>query len=89
MAHEVMWNKLIMEEFIREAVLSEEEELILRTRVKGWTRTKQSIELDMSLSTIDRIISRLKDKYDSVAKYDPVLPPRKTGKKIDEKFEGF
>ena len=31
----------------------------------------------MSLSTIDKIIRRLKDKYDSVQKYDVLLPPRK------------
>lgn len=31
----------------------------------------------MSLATIDRIIARLKVKYDNVQKYDPILPPRK------------
>ena len=31
----------------------------------------------MSLSTIDKIIKRLKDKYDSVQKYDVLLQPRK------------
>lgn len=77
MAREVPWNKLILEEFIKEALLTKEEEMIMRTRVAGWTRTKQSLELGMSLSTIDKIIRRLKDKYDSVQKYDVLLPPRK------------
>ena len=49
----------------------------MRTRVAGWTRTKQSRELHMSISTIDRIIRRLKKRYDKVAEYDPILPPRK------------
>lgn len=54
MAKQVPWNKVIVEEFVKDAMLSKEEEMILRTRAAGWTRTKQSIELGMSLSTIDR-----------------------------------
>ena len=77
MPGEVPWNKLILEEFIKEALLTKEEEMIIRTRIAGWTRTKQSLELGMSLSTIDKIIRRLKDKYDSVQKYGVLLPPRK------------
>lgn len=77
MAHQVHWTRIIVEEFIKEACLTEEEEMVLRTRVKGWTRTRQSMELDMSLSTIDRIIKRLKIKYDEVQQYDPLLPKRK------------
>lgn len=77
MSKQVPWNKVILERFIEEAMLTKEEEMIMRTRVAGWTRVKQSIELGMSLSSIDRIIKRLKVKYDNVQKYDPILPPRK------------
>lgn len=77
MAHQVPWNKVIVEEFIKEALLTKDEEAVLRTRVAGWSRTKQSMELQMSMSTIDRIIARLKNKYDKVQKYNPLLPPRK------------
>lgn len=77
MAHQVPWNKIIVETFIEEAMLSKEEEMILRTRVKGWSRTKQSLELGMSISSVDKIIATLKVKYDNVAKYNPLLPPRK------------
>lgn len=77
MSNEVRWTKLILETFIDEGCLSKDEEIIMRTRVAGWTRTKQAQEFGMSLSTIDRIIKRLKKKYDEVAKYNPILPPRK------------
>lgn len=77
MAHQVPWNKFIVEEFVREAMLTDDEEMILRTRVKGWSRTKQALELGMSVSTVDKIIARLKVKYDRVQKYDVLLPPRK------------
>lgn len=78
MSKQVPWNKLILEEFIREACLTKDEEMIIRTRVAGWSRVKQSMELNMSLATVDRLIKSLKKKYDNVQKYDPILPPRKT-----------
>lgn len=77
MSHQVPWNKVIVEAFIEEAMLTKEEEAVLRTRVAGWTRTKQCDQLNLSMSTLDRIIKRLKQKYDNAAKYNPILPPRK------------
>lgn len=84
MAKQVPWNKIIVETFIEEAMLSEEEEWVLRTRVAGWTRTKQADQLGMSLSSLDRIIATLKTKYDNVQKYNPLLPPRRMSK--EEEF---
>lgn len=77
MAKQVPWNSVILEEFIRLALLTEDEEKIMRTRIAGWTRTKQSLEFGMSLSSIDRTINTLKHKYDDVQKYSTVLPLRK------------
>lgn len=47
MTHQVPWNKVILEEFIRIGCLSKTEEMIMRTRVHGWTITKQSYELKL------------------------------------------
>lgn len=77
MSKQVPWNKLILEEFIKEGCLTKDEEMIMRTRVAGWSRTKQSMELNISMSTVDRLIKSLKRKYDNVQKYDPILPPRR------------
>lgn len=77
MAKQVPWNKIILETFISEGCLTKDEEIIIRTRVAGWSRTKQSIELGLSLSSIDRLIKSCKLKYDNVQKYNPLLPPRK------------
>lgn len=77
MAHQVEWNKIIVERFVELAMLTEDEEMILRTRVAGWPRTRQANELNMSVSTVDRIISRLKRKYDNVQRFDPILPKRR------------
>ena len=77
MSHQVIWTKFILERFIDVGNLTKEEEAVMRTRDAGWTRTEQSMKLGMSLSTIDRIIKRLKVKYDRAQKYDVLLPPRK------------
>lgn len=81
MTHQVPWNKVILEEFIRIGCLSKTEEMIMRTRVQGWTITKQSYELNMSESNIKKIIARLKKKYDKSERYSPLLPPRKQSSK--------
>lgn len=80
MTKQVAWSKIILEEFISEALLTEEEEIIMRTRIKGWTITKQSMELGMSEAKVNKIIAELKKKYDNVQKYNPILPPRKSSK---------
>lgn len=77
MSKQVPWNKIILETFIEEGCLTKEEEIVMRTRVAGWSRVKQSMELGLSLSSVDRLIKSCKLKYDNVQKYNPLLPPRK------------
>lgn len=77
MSRQVPWNLIILEEFIRIGSLTEEEEAVMRTRIANWPRTRQAMELHMSMSKLDKIIKRLKVKYDKVQPYSPLLPPRK------------
>lgn len=74
---QVPWNKIITERFVELGMLSEREEWVLRTRIAGMSITEQALKLNMSISTVNRIIADLKLKYDNVEKYDPLLPPRK------------
>lgn len=81
MSHQVIWTSIVLERFIAMANLSPLEEHIMRTRAAGWSRTKQMMEFNISASTLDRVIRRLKRKYDEAQKYDPILPPRKMSAK--------
>lgn len=81
MTRQIIWTKIIMEEFIDLANLSKEEEMVLRTRCDGWTITKQAQELHMSKSKVDSIVRDLKLKYDMVQPYSTILPKRKASKK--------
>lgn len=77
MSRQVIWTKIIVEEFIRLGGLTDFEEQVIRTRAAGWTRTKQSMEFNVSLATIDRTIKILKLKYDLVQPYSTILPVRR------------
>ena len=77
MAHQVSWNKRILERFIEDAALTETEEAVIRARVRGWTITQQAMRLGMSEATINRITKRLKEKYDQAAAEDTELPKRR------------
>lgn len=72
MSREVVWTKAVVDAFVDEACLSDEEELIIRSRAKGWTRTKQSMQYNMSIRKIDYIIHTLKTKYDEAQKYSEI-----------------
>lgn len=67
----------MLDEFKELALLTDIEIQILESRIKGWSRTKQSIEFNMSLSTVDRIYRTVRDKYDQVYKLSNNLPMRK------------
>lgn len=74
---DIIWNNIILDEFIRLAILTETEEKILRTRIAGWSRAKQAMEFNMSISTVDCLIKMINQKYDMVQPYSTILPIRK------------
>jgi hypothetical protein len=74
---DIIWNKIILNEFIDLACLTETEEKVLRTRIAGWSRVRQSMEFNMSISTVDCIIRAINLKYDMVQPYSTILPKRR------------
>lgn len=78
MAHQVPWCKRYLDIFAEEACLSELEIQIMESRIKGWSRTKQCMHFNLSPSALDRMIARLKQKYDVAQANRPELPKRRT-----------
>ena len=76
MSHQVLFTRDILDEFINEAILTEDEAFILRTRVNGWSRQQQANELNISVQSVDRLIKRMKTKYDRVAEKNAHFPTR-------------
>lgn len=77
----VPWTKTMLEKFIEEALLNEDEERVLRTRIAGWSIVKQSLEMNVSTATISRIVKSIHDKYKAIQPLFPdVFPPLKKSK---------
>ena len=70
----VLWNRVILEDFFSLAILTLEDEKILRTRAAGWSQIRQCHACNMSLATLNRRIRKLKKEYDFCRKYSILLP---------------
>lgn len=81
MRSRVPWTKSMLEKFIEEALLTEDEEQILRTRIAGWSIVKQSMEFGLSTSSVSRIVREIKRKYVALQpKFPDIFPPMKISK---------
>lgn len=87
MRSKVPWTKTMLEKFIEEALLTEDEERILRTRVAGWSIAKQSIELNMSASTVSRMVKNIRQKYLTMHSRFPDLFPAIKPSKYDRALD--
>lgn len=77
----VPWTKSMLEKFIDEALLTKDEEQVLRTRIAGWSIVKQSMEMGLSTATISRIIKNISKKYQAVQPlYPDIFPSLKESK---------
>lgn len=77
----VPWTKTMLEKFIDEALLTKDEEQILRTRIAGWSIVKQAEEMGLSTATVSRIIKNIAKKYKAVQPlYPDIFPPLKKSK---------
>ena len=48
MCREGVWTKAVVDAFVDEACLSDEDDLMIWSRDKGWPRTKQSMQYNLS-----------------------------------------
>lgn len=79
---QVKWTKQVMELFIEKAMLSDDEIYILKSRIKSTPVSAQADFLGYSESTVHRMISKMKKKYDTVQKeYPDIFPIRKKSTK--------
>lgn len=72
----VRWNTIMLREFEELACLSEEEKAVLHDWAYGHSIVSTSIRQHMSETKVKDIRKVLRDKYDDVQPYTPLLPPR-------------
>jgi hypothetical protein len=74
---DILWNAIILDEFIRLALPTEFEIQLIRSRMADQSRVQQSFEFSRSLPRVDAAIKSIRQKYDAVQPYSDILPPRK------------
>lgn len=84
---QIPWTKSLLEDFIKEAMHTDDEEFVMRTRCAGWSQVKQSLELNVSTSTISNIIHRCKIKYDNLSQQFPNKFPVRSVSKTEEAMD--
>lgn len=81
MAHDLEWDRKMLGAFLANAILTEEEKLILDDWIKGESITYTTMmhpQNPMSVAKVNRIRKRIRQKYDQVQVYTADLPKRKT-----------
>lgn len=73
---DIQWNQIMLREFRTLACLSEEEEIVLRDWSQGKSIVATSMNHNMSETKVKDIRKVLRDKYDAVEIYSPLLPKR-------------
>lgn len=73
----ILWDTVMLADFRKLACLTEDEDKVLTAWAKGWTNINIAYRLGMSDRTVSRHLESLRDKYDAVQIYSPLLPPRK------------
>lgn len=76
MAHQVVWNEIRLNEFIKFGCLSEREAKLMTMKAHGSCIEDIAYELGVSRSTVNNMIRILRTKYDKIQKYTPLLPKR-------------
>lgn len=74
--NDLVWDQIMLSEFRSLACLSEDESKILDLWSLDKSVVQMAFALNVSPRTVDRILSRLRVKYDHVEPYTPLLPQR-------------
>lgn len=80
--HQVKWTKKLLCDLYEHAMLNEDEQYIMESRIKGVPVSMQAVHLCCSEATVHRMIAKIKIKYDAVQKeYPEKFPPRRKSAK--------
>lgn len=73
---DILWDRIKLREFKSLASLTPDEEAVLKHWSKGDSIVYTAMSLNMSPRTVDSIKARLRQKYDEVEAFTPLLPAR-------------
>jgi hypothetical protein len=74
--NDLVWDKRMLGAFIALAYLTEEEEIVLREWANGKSIAYTTVHHNMCDTKVKDIRKTLREKYDAVQIYTPLLPKR-------------
>lgn len=75
---QVPWTKDLLLDFIAVGCLTDREGKLMTMRIiKGYSREMQAAELDVVPETVDKMLSKIKAKYDNCHKMSPERFPER------------
>ena len=74
--NDIPWNRITLDEYIFLCNPTGAERIVLRDWADGESVTYTAMTHAMSDSTVEKIRSRIRKKYDQVQPYTPLLPER-------------
>lgn len=74
---DIVWDKVSLADFKALAFLTADEERVLDGWARGWSITRIADHCHMTDRNVCDIKKTLRDKYDRVQIYSPLLPARK------------
>ena len=74
--NDIVWNKIILAEFRSLACLTPEENTILQDWVDGKSVVQTHMTRNMSTRRVDTLRHQIRQKYDAVQPFSPLLPKR-------------
>ena len=73
---DIQWNKIMLREFESITCLSDEEKEVLHDWAYGKSVVHTAMRCHMGETKVKDIRKTLREKYDAVQMYTPLLPPR-------------
>lgn len=74
--NDIPWNKIVLAEFRSLACLTEDENTILQDWADGKSIVATSMSRNISTRQVDKLRHQIRQKYDAVQFYTPLLPKR-------------
>ena len=74
--NDIPWNKIVLAEFRSLACLTEDENTLLQDWADGKSIVATSMSRNISTRLVDKLRHHIRQKYDAVQLYTPLLPKR-------------
>ena len=74
--NDIRWNRIVLDDFLFNACLTDDEKTVLFDLANGKTPVSTAMNHNMSVSQVGKLRTQIRQKYDDVQPFTPLLPKR-------------